>query len=285
MLKCKKQKNPRISKTEKLGFYALCKFGKSVTVHKIMNYLVITDVPCKLMLINTVSECVAELVDDSVETGFGGVRLPSAVKDTHEVFTDLCNLVVVQIHSGHTFVVINSGVAHAPIGVVLDGGVHEFFNLTHVMLSSVDSVREKISGDSEVVDVFNLLTDCRGQLDALCFHEVVAHLQIGLHFLDESNESGRDVGGEHGRLVDYLRSMAKIGVKCNPWWTVRQVSPLATDTEVGETRLSQHVHPLVGQSLKLLVHVLGVAYLLSEHQLVTAFGSDGDAVGALHVNS
>jgi hypothetical protein len=55
-----------------------------------------------------------------------------------------------------------------------------------------------------------------------------------LHFLDESNESGRDVGGEHGRLVDYLRSMAKIGVNCNPWWTVRQVSlmsPLTTTSD------------------------------------------------------
>ena len=216
MLKSKKQKNPRISKTEKLGFCALCEFGKSVTVHKIMNYLVITDVPCKLMLKYTVSECVAELVDDSVETGFGGVGLPSAVKDFHEVITDLCNLVVVQIHSGHTVVVINSGVAHAPVGVVLNGNVHEFLDLTHVMLDSVDNVRERISGDSEVVDIFNLLTNCRGQSDALCLNEIVAHLQIGLHFLDESNESGRNVGGEHGRLVEYLRSMAEMGLDCNP---------------------------------------------------------------------
>ena len=285
MLKSKKQKNPRISKTEKLGFYKLCKFGKGVTVHKIMNYLVITDVPCKLMLKYTVSECVAELVDDSVETGFGGVRLPSAVKDFHEVITDLCNLVVVQIHSGHTVVVINSGVAHAPISVVLDGDVHEFFNLTHVMLSSVDSVREKISGDSVVVDIFNLLTDCRSQSDALCLNEIVAHLQVGLHLLDESNESGRDVGGEHGRLVEYLRSMAKIGVNCNPWWTVRQVSPNTLDTQVCESRLSQHVYPLVCESLTLLINTLSIAYLLSEHQLITALGSDGDVVGVVHVNS
>ena len=233
MLKCKKQKNPRISKTEKLGFYKLCKFGKSVTVHKIMNYLVVTDVPCKLMLKYTVSECVAELVDDSVKTGFGGVGLPTTVKDTHEVLTDLCNLVVVQIHSGHTVVVINSGVTHTPIGVVLDGDVHEFLNLTHVMLSSVDSVREKISGDSEVVDIFNLLTDCRGQVDTLRLNEIVAHLQGGLHVVDEGNESGAE-RKRHGRLLEYLRSMAKIWVNCNPWWTVRQVSlmsPLTTTSD------------------------------------------------------
>ena len=285
MLKCKKTKNPRISKTEKLGFYELCKFGKSVTVHEIMNYLVITDVPCKVFLKYAVSECVAEFVDDSVETGFGGVRLPTAVKDTNELVTDLSNLVAVKVHSGHTFVVINSGVAHAPIGVVLDGGVHEFFNLTHVMLSSVDSVREKISGDSVVVDIFNLLTDCRGQSDALCLNEIVAHLQVGLHVLDESNESGRDVGGEHGRLVEYLRSMAKIGVNCNPWWTVRQVSPDTLDTQVCESRLSQHVYPLVCESLTLLINTLSVSYTLGEHQLITALGSDGDVVGVVHVNS
>ena len=234
MLKCKKAKNPRISKTEKLGFCKLCKFHEFVTVHEVMNYLIVTDVPCEVFLKYAVGESAAEFVDDSVETGFGGVRLPSSVKDFHEVITDLCNLVVVQIHSGHTVVVINSGVAHAPIGVVLDGDVHEFFNLTHVMLSSVDSVRERISGDSVVVDIFNLLTDCRSQSDALCLNEIVAHLQVGLHVLDESNESGRDVGGEHGRLVEYLRSMAKIGVNCNPWWTVRQAarsSPLTTTSD------------------------------------------------------
>ena len=200
-----------------------------------MNYLIVTDVPCEIFLKYAVRECVAEFVDDSVETRFGGVGLPTTVKHSHEVITDLCNLVVVQIHSGHTVVVINSGVTHVPIGVVLDGDVHEFFNLTHVLLGSVvNNVRERISGDSVVVDILNLLTNCRGQLDALCFHEVVAHLQIGLHFLDESNESGRDVGGEHGRLVDYLRSMAKIGVNCNPWWTVRQAarsSPLTTTSD------------------------------------------------------
>jgi len=235
MLKCKKAKNPRISKTEKLGFCKLCKFHEFVTVHEVMNYLIVTDVPCEIFLKYAVRESAAEFVDDSVETGFGGVRLPTAVKDTHELVTDLSNLIAVKVHSGHTVVVVNSGVTHVPIGVVLDGGVHEHFNLTHVLLGSVvNNVRERISGDSVVVDILNLLTNCRGQLDALCFHEVVAHLQIGLHFLDESNESGRDVGGEHGRLVDYLRSMAKIGVNCNPWWTVRQVSlmsPLTTTSD------------------------------------------------------
>ena len=199
-----------------------------------MNYLIVTDIPCEIFLKYAVSECTAKLVDDSVKTGFGGVRLPTTVKDTNKLFTDLSNLVAVKVHSGHTVVVVNSGVTHVPIGVVLDGSVHEHFNLTHVLLGSVvNSVRERISGDSVVVDILNLLTDCRGQLDALCFHEVVAHLQIGLHVVDEGNESVAE-RKRHGRLLEYLRSMAKIGVNCNPWWTVRQVSlmsPLTTTSD------------------------------------------------------
>lgn len=216
MLKCKKQKNPRISKTEKLGFSDLCKLCEFVTVSEVVSYLIVPDVPCKVLLKYTVSECVAEFVDDSVETGFGGVRLPSTVKDTHKGITNLSDLVTVQIHSGHTILSCNGCVCLSPVGVAFDSSVHLGFDLTHVMLSSVDSVSERISGDSVVVDIFNLLTNCRGQLDALCLNEIVAHLQIGLHVLDESNESGRDVGREHGRLVDYLRSMAEMGLKCNP---------------------------------------------------------------------
>ena len=285
MLKCKKQKNPRISKTEKLGFYELCKFREFVTVHEVMNYLVITDVPCKIFLKYAVSECVAEFVDDSVETGFGGVRLPTAVKDTHKLITDLSDLVIVQVHSRYTVVVVNSGVAHAPIGVVLDGDVHEFFNLTHVLLGSVSERVDLISGVGELKDVADLANNLGGQLNALCLNEVAAHLKVGLHLGDELVECDGSCESEHGRFVWYIHNIRHVGREVNTQWTLWQVSPLATDTEVGETRLSQHVHPLVRESVKLLVHVLGVAYLLSEHQLVTAFGSDGDAVGALHVNS
>ena len=285
MLKCKKQKNPRISKTEKLGFYELCKFGKSVTVHEVMNYLVITDVPCKVFLKYAVSECVAEFVDDSVETGFGGVRLPTAVKDTHELITDLSDLVIVQVHSRYTVVVVNSGVAHAPIGVVFDGGVHEHFNLTHVLLGSVGESVSVVSGVGECKDGADLANNLGGQLNALCFNEVAAHLKVGLHLVNEIVELDGVCESEHGRFVWYFHNIGHVGREVNTQWTLRQVSPLTADTQIGETRLSQHVHPLVRESVKLLVHVLGVAYLLSEHQLVTAFGSDGDAVGALHVNS
>jgi hypothetical protein len=109
------------------------KLSESVTIHEIMHNFVIHDEPLKVLLKYTVSESIAELIDDSVETRFGGVGLPTAIKDFHEVITDLCNFVVVQVHGGHTFVVINSGVTHVPVSVVLDGSVHEHFNLTHVV--------------------------------------------------------------------------------------------------------------------------------------------------------
>jgi len=234
MLKCKKAKNPRISKTEKLGFCKLCKLYEFVTVHKIVNYLVITDVPCKIFLKYAVRESAAEFVDDSVKTGFGGVRLPTAVKDTHELITDLSDLVIVQVHSRYTVVVVNSGVAHMPIGVVLDGSVHEHFNLTHVLLGSVGERVDLISGVGELKDVADLANNLGGQLNALCLNEVAAHLKVRLHFGDELVKCDGGCESEHGRFVWYIHNIRHVGREVNTQWTVRQVSlmsPLTTTSD------------------------------------------------------
>ena len=234
MLKCKKAKNPRIPKTEKLGFFKLCKLYEFVTVHKIVNYLVITDVPCKIFLKYAVRESAAEFVDDSVETGFGGVRLPTAVKDTHELITDLSDLVIVQVHSRYTVVVVNSGVAHMPIGVVLDGSVHEHFNLTHVLLGSVGERVDLISGVGELKDVADLANNLGGQLNALCLNEVAAHLKVRLHLGDELVKCDGGCESEHGRFVWYIHNIRHVGREVNTQWTVRQVSlmsPLTTTSD------------------------------------------------------
>ena len=234
MLKSKKAKNPRIPKTEKLGFFKLCKLYEFVTVHKIVNYLVITDVPCKIFLKYAVRESAAEFVDDSVETGFGGVRLPTAVKDTHELITDLSDLVIVQVHSRYTVVVVNSGVAHMPIGVVLDGSVHEHFNLTHVLLGSVGEKVDLISGVGELKDVADLANNLGGQLNALCLNEVAAHLKVRLHFGDELVKCDGGCESEHGRFVWYIHNIRHVGKEVNTQWTVRQVSlmsPLTTTSD------------------------------------------------------
>ena len=102
-----------------------------------MNYLVVADVPCEVLLKDTISEGIAELVDDSVKARFGGVGLPTTIKDANESITNLSNLVTVQVHSGHTVVVRNLGVGHTPVSVVLDGDVHQFLNLTHGECSEV----------------------------------------------------------------------------------------------------------------------------------------------------
>ena len=83
------------------------KLSESVTVDEIMGHFVVTNVPLKILLKDTISERIAELIDDSIETRFGGVRLPTAVKYTHEVITNLSNLVTVQEHNRDAAVIHN----------------------------------------------------------------------------------------------------------------------------------------------------------------------------------
>ena len=64
-----------------------------------MNALVVSDEPLKLVLINTIGVGTAELVDDGIQARFGGVGLPTTIKDANESITDLSNLVAVQVHS------------------------------------------------------------------------------------------------------------------------------------------------------------------------------------------
>tara|TARA_B100000902_G_scaffold33406_1_gene40030 strand:- start:561 stop:1421 length:861 start_codon:yes stop_codon:yes gene_type:complete len=143
-VKCKnskKVKNPRNSKVEKLGFLGfrqLCKFCEFVTVHKLLDNLVISDEPLKLVLVYTVSVCTAELVDDSVQTRFSGVGPPSAVKDANESITNLSDLVTVQVHGRDALIIGHASVSTTPVCAILDGGVHEGLNFTHVVVNKGD---------------------------------------------------------------------------------------------------------------------------------------------------
>ena len=210
------------------------KLSESVTVDEIMGHVVVTNEPLKVLLKYTISERIAEFVDDSVETRFGGVALPTSIKYTDEILTDLSNFVVVQIHGGHTFVVINTGVAHVPISVVLDGGVHEHFNLTHVVLGSVGESVSVVSGVGEGKNVADLANNLGGQLNALCLNEVAAHLKVRLHLGDELVECDGSCESEHGRFVWYFHNIGHVGREVNTQWTVRQVSlmsPLTTTSD------------------------------------------------------
>lgn len=73
------------------------------------------------------------LLKNSIQAGFGGLRLKSAIKDLHEVITNGSNVVAVQKH----FRLIgfrvkgNFSVTTLPIAGVTNGGVHLAFDLTH----------------------------------------------------------------------------------------------------------------------------------------------------------
>ena len=74
---------------------------------------------------------ITERITESVETGFGGDRLPTAVVDGHGVFIDCRDLIAVEIDETHTLNGDHLSVARLPVLVCLDGGVHLGFDLTH----------------------------------------------------------------------------------------------------------------------------------------------------------
>ena len=73
------------------------------------------------------------LSEDSIEARFGGVGLPTTIKQANETFTNLSDLVAVETHNRDLifFVKVNRSVARLPVGAVSDGGVHLVFDLTH----------------------------------------------------------------------------------------------------------------------------------------------------------
>ena len=72
-------------------------------------------------------------LENSIEARFGGVGLPTTVKQADETFTYLGNLVAVETNNRDLifFVKVNRSVARLPVGAVSDGGVHLSFDLTH----------------------------------------------------------------------------------------------------------------------------------------------------------
>ena len=78
-----------------------------------MGDVVVTNEPLIVLLKNTISDAIAEAVDDSIEARFGGVSLPTAIKYAEEVITDFCNFVAVKTNNGNVllFVEVNCGVA------------------------------------------------------------------------------------------------------------------------------------------------------------------------------
>ena len=79
------------------------------------------------------------LRENSIQARFGGVSLPTTIKEANEVITNLSNLVAVKTNDGDVFFLIEvyGSVTRLPVAVVADGGIHLGFDLTHGLRVSV----------------------------------------------------------------------------------------------------------------------------------------------------
>ena len=87
-----------------------------------------------LLLEDTIGQTIAELIDKNVQTAFGGIRFPTAIKYGQGGVIQLSDLIAVEIHRrGVLFVVLkhNLGVRVAPVSVGVESGDHLSFDLTH----------------------------------------------------------------------------------------------------------------------------------------------------------
>jgi hypothetical protein len=111
--------------------------GKDVTVLEFTGHVVVTNEPLKFRLMYTIGRTITEAVDECIQTRFGGVRLPTSIKDLEEVITYSGNVVAVQVYFGlfRFRAVRNTGVAVCPVAVVSNCSVHQGFDLTHEMVS------------------------------------------------------------------------------------------------------------------------------------------------------
>ena len=70
---------------------------------------------------------------NSIQAGLGGIRLPTAIKQSDKTITNLRNLVTVKSNNCHAIFVSDGSIATAEVATVGDGSVHQGFNLTHLV--------------------------------------------------------------------------------------------------------------------------------------------------------
>ena len=110
-----------------------------VTVDELVLLTAIHHIPYEIFLKYAISESVAELVDDCIQSRLSGVGLPSTIEDLNEVITKGSDVVTVQMYICHAVAVGHLCVTRSPILAVGDGAVHLLFNLTHESRCCVDS--------------------------------------------------------------------------------------------------------------------------------------------------
>jgi len=104
--------------------------------------------PLKLLLKDTIATLTVRL-ENSIQARFGGVGLPTAIKQANETITNFGNLVTVKEYHRNAVIVNNSGVSRLPIIASRDSGIHQTFDLTHglglVDLLSMAWVTDKVN--------------------------------------------------------------------------------------------------------------------------------------------
>ena len=80
----------------------------------------------------------AEFRAKCIQARFGGVRLPTTVKDCHGGVINHGDLVTVQVYSGDAIISDDLSVTRRPVLVCLDSSTHLRFDLTHLVSCLVD---------------------------------------------------------------------------------------------------------------------------------------------------
>ena len=84
---------------------------------------------------------------DRVEAGLGGGGLPTPIVKGDTLIRDLSDQTIMEEDTGNPIVMHDAGVLQAPVPTFGDGGVHEAFDLAHVLrLVDVASIGP-LSGD------------------------------------------------------------------------------------------------------------------------------------------
>ena len=110
-----------------------------VTRDEIFSHVLILSVDCTNKLANIPQKvfleyaltCNAEFRAECIQSRFGGVGLPTTIKDGHAGVINHGDLVTVQVYSGHAVVGDDLGVARRPVLACLDSSDHLGFDLTH----------------------------------------------------------------------------------------------------------------------------------------------------------
>ena len=80
------------------------------------------------------------LLKNSIQTGFGSVRLPTTIKQPYKVITNLGNLITVKEYRGDAIalLILYASIGTCPINFVGDCLIHHPFDLAHGVLRLVD---------------------------------------------------------------------------------------------------------------------------------------------------